>query len=98
MFRAARAARVDGVHLHLRVELDAAASIDALAADTTWSTTFVRVSRAGVEVAEGGQIVCECEALFDRARPAYRVRLEVLGEEGDAEPRRLVGEFSWEGG
>ena len=66
-FRAERAARVYGFHMHLHVELDAHATIDALATDTTWSTTCVGgVARAS---SDGHGVAVSCRAAPEHLSP-----------------------------
>ncbi|KAK3248753.1 hypothetical protein CYMTET_41793 [Cymbomonas tetramitiformis] len=93
-FRAQRAGVVDGVHLHMEIALDDQVRLNMMEeADSSWSTTYIRLSRSGVHVAAGERLLCQCEALFDTTLPRYYVHLSA-GEPGR---ERVVGEFKWEG-
>ena len=75
------------------MDLDADTRIDTLQHDTSWSTIYVRVSHAGVQVERGTRIVCECEAVCDKPLPSYSVCMLV----GEAGHEVEVGRFSWSG-
>ena len=91
--RAVRSGVLDGVHLHMRIQLDRHTDINTLEQDTSWSTTYIRLSDAGVPVQQGDRIVCKCVAIFDSQLPQYSVKLGT----GPVGRERLVGEFDWEG-
>ena len=81
------------MHLHMAIDLDKRTTLDTLDTDTTWSTTYVKLSEDGVAVQAGDRIVCDCEAVLDTTRPHYLVHLRT----GMVGAERTVGQFAWAG-
>ena len=93
---------VDGFHLHLAVDLDDAAAIDTHDRLTSWSTTYVRLcdeadgdgASRNPPVKRGDAVLAKTRVVFDRDRPSYAVRLDILRTDGS---RTFVGEYAWDG-
>ena len=82
-------------------------AIDAAAIDThdrltSWSTTYVRLcdeadgdgASRNPPVARGDAVLAKTRVVFDRDRPSYAVRLDILRSDGS---RTFVGEYAWDG-
>ncbi|CAK9048615.1 unnamed protein product [Durusdinium trenchii] len=100
-FRTTRAGDLDGVHMHLHVDLDDSNCIDVLDAhntaesDSSWNTLYLRLLGEPKHLEPSTRIVCRCTADL-RQRPAsYSVAL-LVGEEG--EEVELCSDFRWSGG
>jgi len=93
---------VDGFHLHLAVDLDDESAIDTHDRLTSWSTTYVRLcdeadgdgASRNPPVARGDAVLAKTRVVFDRDRPSYAVRLDILRSDGS---RTFVGEYAWDG-
>ena len=98
-FIAARDGIVDGVHLHLSVQLDEQTTLDVLDEPTSsWSSIYIRLSREGVPVTVGTRLVCVCKPHFDDHLPHYEVELKVLGGQGGGASAAVsLGKFAWAG-
>ncbi|CAE8632677.1 unnamed protein product, partial [Polarella glacialis] len=94
-FITTRAGLFDGLHFHMRVQLDSETSIDTLREQTTWSTTYVRLLAEGVWLPEASRLICDCRVWLDESSPRYAVA--VRRPSTSCEQERLLGEFSWQG-
>mmetsp|Transcript_30646 Transcript_30646/g.67097 ORF Transcript_30646/g.67097 Transcript_30646/m.67097 type:complete len:472 (+) Transcript_30646:995-2410(+) len=96
-FRTTADGRFDGLHLHLRVVLDATTAIDAYAQRTTWSCVYVRLfspARA-IWLAAGSLIECVCNVDARTDSPKYDIDVSIArpGDRGTWH----AATFSWSG-
>ncbi|CAJ1331109.1 unnamed protein product [Effrenium voratum] len=100
-FRTQRDGQLDGVHMHLHVDLDDVNCIDVLDAhskpdtDSSWNTLYLRLLAEPVELSADSRVLCRCTADLSQRPARYTVALSV-GEDG-AE-RELCEPFEWSGG
>jgi len=98
-YRARSAGHLDGLHMHLVVELDELTSIDAYRERTTWTCTYVRLfdaAHGGIWLAAGALIECVCRVDAAAHRPTYAIAVHVA-HDGDASSLRHVADCSWSG-
>ena len=96
-FRCSRGGHFDGLHMHLLVQVDEQASIDAYHERTTWTCTYVRLfdAESAIWLPAGALIECACTVDATTHCPAYSVDVSV-SIDGNAPVRRVAG-FSWRG-
>ena len=100
-FRTSRDGFLDGVHMHLHVDLDDTNCIDVLDAhskpdqDSSWNTLYLRLLAEPVHLSANSRVLCRCTADL-RQRPARYTLALLVGEEG-AEVE-LCSDFEWSGG
>jgi len=99
-FRTSREGFLDGVHMHLHVDLDDSNCIDVLDAhskpdeDSSWNTLYLRLLAEPVHLSADSRVLCRCTADL-RQRPARYSLALLVGEEG-AEVE--LSDFEWSGG
>merc|ERR1712217_426260 len=97
-----REAMFDGIHMHLYVDLDGEASIDALQLHSSrdrssicsWNTTYVRMLDEPLLLKAGSRICCECEVDLSGLVAQYSVSVFV----GEGSEERHVSRAEWSGG
>jgi len=87
----------EGLHLHMKAELDQHVSINTYTSPTTWSCTWIRLWAAGngVHVVPGCRIEVICEVDVGSHRPLYAIEVGVA--DSAVSPVRQVATFSWSG-
>lgn len=86
----------DGVHLHLRVQLDEYAWIDSFESRTTWSCVYVRLldDAHAVWLASGSRIDVLCHIDVGSNTPRYAISASIA-QPGEA--ARRIASYSWSG-
>ena len=87
----------EGLHLHLRTQLDDSSSINTCTQATTWSCTWIRLFESGqaMWIDRGSRIDCICDVDVASLRPHYSIDVCVTAKGTDA-PRQ-VASYSWSG-
>lgn len=87
----------EGLHLHMRAELDEVSCINTYTSPTTWSCTWIRLFAPcrGVWVNHGSRIECICDVDVSSHRPVYRIDVGVA-DCGSADTKQ-VATYSWSG-
>jgi len=96
-FRTTRSGMFDGVHLHVKVQVDDATDIDTYQQQTTWACTYIRLlsSRDAIWLPKDAVVVCECFVDVSSYRPKYTI--DVLVALNAVSERVRVTSYSWQG-
>jgi len=90
----------DGVHMHLRVDLDDKEQIDVLEhhndpnSSSSWRTAYVKLLEEPRRLSLGSRIIFRCHAALDGGVARYSIAVSV----GEPECEEHLADFAWAGG
>jgi len=95
-FTTRRAASFDGVHLHLRIQMDSQTALDVREQRTSWSCLYIRLlpAAAAVWLPEGSALAFRCHVDVRGECPHYALEVECAPP---GEPLAPVTSFAWSG-